>query len=331
MRVSWKAVPLLSVTVGVLLVRVGFLVGSAQGQELTAAFASELTFTPVPLALSDARFTLQLGTAVADATFESQTQFGLRALESQLFSLGLDLGELSVADRLLFASGLVFERNELRAQLARGAFYLAAEAILEELGPPGPDVNPGLVVEAGVRSALGVGLTSFTGFGVTRVVEDRVTVLPCLPLEIACLDGPRPDDRPDRLVTKPFVFTEEAVRVDLELGEVTIAATPLFTLGGFTKLLLEAEVTLTEPVELRFWVRSTLDSSLLLVRQDALLQVALGPVAWRAVTRFAGAPLLFEEQTFKMRIALGGFYAFSAGIFDPGGLTELRMGLGFRF
>ena len=310
---------------------VGFLTGSAQGQELTAAFATELEFAPAPLALTDASFTLRLGATVADTTFLSQTQFSLLALESQLFSLLLDLGELSVTDRLLFAPGLVFERNELRAQLGRGAFHLAAEAILEELGPPSPDVNPGLVVEAGVRSALGVGLTSFTGFGTTQVVEDFTTVLPCLPLDVECLDGPRPDDRPDRLVVKPFVFTEEAVRVDIALGGVTIAATPLFTLTGFTRLFLEAEVALQEPVELRFWARSTLDPSFLLVRQDALLQVALGPVAWRAVTRFAGIPLVFEEQTFKLVVNVSGFHAFSAVIFDAGGLTELRVGLGFRF
>ncbi len=304
----------------------------AWGQELTAAFAAELTFAP-SLSLSAGRFTLQLGASLRDVVFRSQTQFGLLALDSQLFSLTLDVGDLSVTDRLLFLDVLVFQRNELRAELSskERAFRLAAEAILEELGPPGPDINPGLVVEAGVRSALGVGLTSVTGFGVVRVVEDLETVLPCLPLEVGCLDGPRPDDRPDRLVVAPFVFTEEAVQLDLRRGPVTLAATPIFTLGGFTRLLLDVSLFVTGPVEVRFFARSTLDSLLLLVRQDVMLQVVRDPVAWRAVTRFAGVPLVFEEQTVKLAVNVRGFHAFSAVIFDLGGLTELRVGLGFRF
>ena len=314
-------------------VSTGIGTGTGYAQELTAAFAAELLFVPAPLALADASFTLLLGASVADATLLGQTRFGLLALESQLFSLLLELGDLAVVDKLLFLDTLVFERNELRAELVGGggAFRLAAEAILEELGPPSPDVNPGLVIEAGVRSALGVGLTSFTGFGVTRVVEDFVTVLPCLPLDVGCLDGPRPDDRPDRLVVAPFVFTEQAVRVDLALGAVRLAATPLFTLGGFAKLLLDAEVRLQSPLAVRFFARSTLDPLLVWVRQDVILQVALGPVSWRTMTRFAGVPLLLEEQTFKLVVNVSGFHAFSAVLCDAGGLTELRVGAGFRF
>jgi len=297
-------------------------------QQFSSSFATELAFQPVPLLLTSTQFTLLLAVTVADTTFASQTRFDLMAFESQLFSLGLTLGELALKDKLLFQPALTFERNELFASLEMNGFHLAVEALLEELGPPGPDINPGLVIEAGGRSTLGIGLMSFTGFAVTQVAEDLVTVLPCSPIELRCLGGTFPDDRLDRLVVKPFVFSEQAVRVDLTLGSITLAATPIFTLGGFTRLLLEATLRLEG---LRFTTLSTLDPALFLTRQLILFEASLGPLSWRALTLLSGPPLAFDLQTFKARLSLSGFSLFTTAIFDAGGLSELRAGAGFSF
>lgn len=299
----------------------------AGAQDFEASFASELTFQPLPLMLTSAEFTLLVGITVSDAAFFSQTRFDLAAFRSQLFSLRLTLGELLVDDRLLFAPGFAFERNELRASLAMRGFDIAVEALLEELGPPSPDVQPGLVLEAGGRSSLGIGVTSVTGFGVSRVVEDHVTVLPCLPIDLACLGDGFPDTRPDRTVAKPFVFTEQAVRVDIRVGDVTLAATPLFTLAGLTKLLLEADLAFDSP-HLRFSSTSTLDGALWLVRQEVAIEVVLAPLGWRATTRFSGAPIAFEDQTFKARLRVSGLSLYTTVVFTSIGFQEFRIGAG---
>lgn len=299
------------------------------GQQFSAAFASELSFQPVPLLLSSTEFTMLMAVTVADTTFASQTQFDLTAFKSQLFSLELTLGELALTDRLLFQPALIFERNELLASLEMNGFHLAIEVLLEELGPPSPDINPGLVIEAGGRSALGIGLKSFTGFAVTRVVEDLTAVLPCSPIEIRCLSGTFPDDQFDRLIVKPFVFSEQVVRVDLTLGSITLAATPIFTITGLSRLLLEATLQLEE--DLRFTSLSTLDPTLVLTRQLVLFEASLGPLSWRALTLLSGPPIVFEAQTFKTRLSLSGFNVFTTVIFDALGLNELRLGAGFSF
>jgi len=301
----------------------------AYGQQFSAAFASELSFQPVPLLLSSTEFTMLMAVTVADTTFASQTQFDLTAFKSQLFSLELALGELALTDRLLFQPALTFERNELLASLEMNGFHLAVEALLEELGPPSPDVNPGLVVEAGGRSAIGIGLRSSTGFAVAQVAEDLITVLPCSPIELGCLGGTFPDDHSDRLVVKPFVFSEQAVRVDLTLGSITLAATPIFTITGLSRLLLEATLQLEE--NLRFTSLSTLDPALALTRQAVLFEASLGPLSWRALTLLSGPPIVFEAQTFKTRLSLSGFDVFTTVIFDALGLSELRLGAGFSF
>ncbi len=304
---------------------------SAQAQEFSAAFAAELGLQPPPAFISSADFTLLLGVSVADASFTSQTRYDLTAFQSQLFSLELSLEDaLMIQNHLLFQPALVFKRNELRALLGRLGFRLAAEIILEDLGPPGPDVHPGLVIEAGGRSELGFGLTSVTGFGVTRIVEDLITVIPCLPLELTCLDSPYPDERFDRLVAPSFVFSEQAIRLDLTVGQVTLAATPLFTASGFAKVLLELELLLSE-LGLHFSAMSAFDSTPALIYQALKLEATLGPIQWRSVTTFAGMPIFFDTQTFKLIITLKNFSLLTAVIFTPAGLSELRLGVGFAF
>jgi hypothetical protein len=318
-------------------VGIGLLAGalvvalSARAQEFSAAFAAELGLQPPPAFISSTDFTLLLGVTVADAWFVSQTRYDLTAFQSQLFSLGLSLEDvLIVQNRLLFQPALVFKRNELQAFLGQLGFRLAAEVLLEDLGPPGPSVHPGLVIEAGGRSELGLGLISVTGFGVTRVVEDLVTVIPCSPLELACLNGPYSDDRFDRLVAPSFVFSEQAIRLDLTVGQVTLAATPLFTASGFAKLLLELELLLSE-LGLRFSAISTFDPTPALVYQALKLEVTSGPLQWRSVTTFSGAPIFFDTQTFKLILTLKNFSLLTTVILTPAGLGELRLGVGFAF
>jgi hypothetical protein len=304
---------------------------AVHAQELSAGFASELAFQPVPIALTSTEFTLLLGITVADAKFLSQVQFDLTAFQSQLLALELSLGELAVSDRLLFRPAFVFERNELFASLDAAGFRIAAEVLFEELGPPSPDINPGLVIEAGGRSSLGIALTSFTGFGTTQIAEDFLTVLPCFPLEPACLGDGFPDDKFDRLVVKPFLFTEQAVRVEATFFPgITLAVTPLFTFAGLTKALLEIELAPPD-LGLRFVSISTIDPAWALLRQTILLEGALGAFGWRSHTVFSGPPILFESQTFKTRVSVRGLSLETTMIFSAVGLSEVRLGVGFVF
>ncbi len=307
---------------------------AARAQQFSAGFAGELSFVPAPPFFNGANFDLLLSVTVAGAAFNSETQFSLSALSAQLFSIRLTLGALQVHDQLLFAPAINFKRNELLAALEMGGVRLATEVLLADLGPPGaPNINPGLIIEVGGRSQLGLGLHSFTGFGVTRLVQDLDTTLPCDLSELACLGSSHPDGQPDKLVSAPFVFSEEAVRADLafsgSFGQVTLAATTLFTLAGFNGELIEADLKI-EPPGVRFAAVSTFDSGFALTRDTILFEATLGPFAWRGLTIFSGAPIAFAEQDFKLRLTFGGFSAFSTIIFAPVGLSELRLGLGVK-
>jgi len=304
--------------------------GSAQ--DFSAAFAAELRFQPAPFSLNTTLFDLLLAASVSDTRFVSHTQFDLSGLRSQQFTIDLLIGALTASDRLLFKPSLDFERNSLALYIRMLGFNLALETILEELGPPSPDINPGLVIEAGGRSSLGVGITSFTGFGVTQIVEDVQTTFACLSLELRCLGDDFPDDEFDRQVVKPFLFSEQAVQVDFTIKPVKLLLTPVFTLSGFDRLLLEANFILSNPL-VRFSSISTLDTSGLiqLTRQQILFEIEVGSVGWRALTILAGSPITFESQTVKLRVSALGFNLYTTVIFNMSGLNELRFGAGLAF
>lgn len=301
-----------------------------QAQQFSAAFGAELQFTPAPITLNATIFDVLLAVSVSDAAFSSLTTFDLLTFQSQLFSIELLVGGLVVRDRLLFEPALDFKKNSLNIAIQMLGFRLGATALLEELGPPSPDVNPGLVVEAGGRTSFGIGLTSFTGFGVAQIVEDIVTTEPCISIELRCLGDPYPDDQFDRIVVKPFIFNEQAIRVDAQIHGVTFGITPLLTLSGFTKLLIDASLSISNP-NLRFASFTTLDSSFFLARQMILFEASIGPIGWRALTIFSGVPIVFEAQTFKMRFSYAGFNLYTTAIFTTIGLGEIRLGAGFNF
>jgi len=301
-------------------------------QTFSAGFASELVFGPVAPFFRLANFDLRLGVTVGSTAFASETQFNLSAFSSQLFSIWLTLGALSVKDQLLVEPVITFKRNEFLAALESGGLRVATQVLFVDLGSPGsPDINPGLIVEAGGLSQLDVGLHSFTGFGVTRLVEDFDTVLPCPLPELFCLGSGHPDDQPDKLVVKPFAFSEEAVRLDLasspSFGQVTLAATTIFTATRFTKELIEADLRITPP-SVRLAAISTFDASFSLIRDTIVVETIVGPVAWRSLTIFSGTPIAFAEQDFKLRVTFGAVSTFVTAILDAAGLNELRFGLG---
>lgn len=315
-----------------LLVLVGVCVAerAASGQEFSAAFASELQFTPAPFTLSATIFDIFLAASISDASFSSLTTFDLLTFQSQQFAIELLVGGLLVRDRLLFEPALEFKKNSLNINIQMLGFHLGATAILEELGPPSPDINPGLVIEAGGRTSLGFGITSFTGFGTAQIVEDLATTEPCITIELRCLGDAFPDDEFDRVVVKPFIFSEQAIRIDAQIQGLTFGVTPVLTLTGFSKLLIDASINISNP-DLRFASFTTLDAPFFLARQMVLFEATIGPIGWRAMTIFSGVPIAFEAQTFKMRFSYLGFNLHTTAIFTAIGLSEIRLGAGFSF
>lgn len=318
------------------------------GQSVLGRFISELSFNNIAPYFLDAEFRVLSRISVAQAAFATDTKFNTSTLEWQKFIASVVVTPLSARNRLSFINGFAFYRNELVAALSFGGVSLGVELILENQSP---SLEIGLVVEGGVRTSFFT-IASYTGFGVTQIVEDLD--LDQLPLvnepfgfepRIVKLDIAS-EREPDRVITPPFVFTEQAIAVEFHLfGLSSFGMITLFTPGGLSKWIPGLALHISAPaadLRLRTTISSTFEfPGFLLTFLPIELHLGWSFFQWRSLTLLADPPLpspdpfSFRKQVFQSLFELAFFRAFTEICFGPdcpgGSGLEWRLGAELRF
>jgi hypothetical protein len=249
----------------VLLVGIALLGQSALGQSVLGRFLSELSFNNVAPYFLNAEFRILSRISVAEAAFATDTKFDITLLRWQKFIASVSVNPLSARNRLTFINGFTFNRNELVAALSFGGVSLGIELILENQSP---SLEVGLVVEAAAKTEWFT-IASYTGFGVTQIVEDldwdQVPIVNepfGFEPRIVKLDT-FSEREPDRVVTAPFVFTEEVVAAEFyALDIASFSVMTLFTPSGLRKLIPALAVKVNVPaadLRLRLTISSTFE------------------------------------------------------------------------
>ncbi len=345
-----------SVMRGVLVLSLGIaLLGqSALGQSVLGRFISELSFNNVAPYFLNAEFRVLSRISVAEAAFATDTKFDVTSspLRWQRFIASVSVNPLSARNRLTFINGFTFYRNELVAALSFGGVSLGVELILENQSP---SLEVGLVVEGAVKTEWFT-LASYTGFGVTQLVEDldwdQVPIVNepfGFEPRIVKLDT-FSEREPDRVVTAPFVFTEEVVAAEFyALDLASFSMMTLFTPGGLQKLISGLAVKVNVPaadLRLRMTVSSTFEfvpPNVLLTLLPIELSLHWSFFQWHSLTLLADPPppgagggaFSFRRQIFQSLFDLAFFRAFTEICFGPdcpgGSGLEWRFGVELRF
>lgn len=322
----------------------------ASGQAVLGRFMSELSFNNVAPYLLNAEFRILSRISVAEAAFATDTKFDISLLRWQKFIASVGINPLSARNRLTFINGFTFDKNELVAALSFGGVSIGVELILQNQSP---SLEVGLVVEAAAKTTWFT-IASYTGFGVTQVVEDLD--LDQVPLvnepfgfepRIVKLDT-FSEREPDRVVTAPFVFTEEVIAAEfyaLDIASFTMMT--LFTPSGLKKLIPALAVKVNVPaanLHLRMTIRSTFEfvPPVYLTFLPMELYLRWSFFQWHSLTLLAdpappGPPngFSFRQQVFQSLFELAFFRAFTEICFGPdclgGSGLEWRFGVELRF
>lgn len=334
------------------LVLVASLGQIASAQTVLGRFISELSFNNVPPYFLNAEFRVLSRISVAQAAFATDTKFDVSAtpLRWQRFIASVEINPLSARNRLTFTNGFTFDRNELVAALSFGGISLGVELILENQSP---SLEVGLVVEAAVKT-LWFTAANYAGFGVNRVVEDLDLDQLLIVNEPFGFD-PRivkldtfSEREPDRVVTAPFVFTEDIVAVEFyALDVASFSVLGLFTPSGFKKLIPGVAIKVFVPtadLTLRLTLSSTFEfPGAVLTFWPFELSVRWSFLQWRSMTLLADPPppgppngaFSFRKQVFQTLFELAFFRAFTEICFGPdcpgGSGLEWRLGAELRF
>lgn len=324
----------------------------ALGQSVLGRFMSELSFNNVAPYFLNAEFRILSRISVAEAAFATDTKFDITLLRWQKFIASVGVNPLSARNRLTFVNGFTFDKNELVAALSFGGVSIGVELILKNQSP---SLEVGLVVEAAAKTEWFT-IASYTGFGVTQVVEDLdVDQLPIVnePFgfepRIVKLDT-FSEREPDRVVTAPFLFTEEIVAAEFyALDIASLSVMTLFTPGGLKKLIPALAVKVNAPaadLRLRMTVSSTFEfvpPAVFLTFLPVELHLQWSFFQWRSFTLLAdpappGPPngvFSFRRQVFQSLFELAFFRAFTEICFGPdcpgGSGLEWRFGVELRF
>lgn len=324
----------------------------AFAQAVLGRFVSELSFNNVAPYFLNAEFRVLTRISVAQAAFATDTKFDVSTtpLRWQKFIASLSVVPLEARNRLTFTNSFAFHKNELIAALSFGGVSIGLELILENQSP---SLEVGLVVEAAAKTPWFT-VANYAGFGVTHIVEDLD--LDQLPLvnepfgfepRIVKLDT-FSEREPDRVVTAPFVFTEDAVAVEFyALDVAAFSVMGLFTPSGFKKLIPGVAIKIFVPaadLALRLTLSSTFEfPGAVLTFWPFELYVRWGFFQWRSFTLLADPPppgpgggaFSFRRQVFQWLFELAFFRAFTEICFGPdcpgGSGVEWRFGLELRF
>ncbi|MCS7197995.1 MAG: hypothetical protein NZ930_04875 [Candidatus Bipolaricaulota bacterium] len=324
----------------------------ASAQTVLGRFISELSFNNVSPYFLNAEFRVLSRISVAQAAFATDTKFDVSStpLRWQKFIASVEINPLSARNRLTFTNGFTFDRNELVVALSFGGISLGVELILENQSP---SLEVGLVVEAAVKT-LWFTVANYAGFGVNRVVEDLD--LDQLPIanepfgfdpRIVKLDT-FSEREPDRVVTAPFVFTEDIVAVEFyALDVASFSVLGLLTPSGFKKLIPGVAIKVFVPtadLTLRLTLSSTFEfPGAVLTFWPFELSVRWSFLQWRSITLLADPPppgppngaFSFRKQVFQTLFELAFFRAFTEICFGPdcpgGSGLEWRLGAELRF
>jgi hypothetical protein len=336
----------------VLLVGIALLGQSALGQSVLGRFLSELSFNNVAPYFLNAEFRILSRISVAEAAFATDTKFDITLLRWQKFIASVSVNPLSARNRLTFINGFTFNRNELVAALSFGGVSLGIELILENQSP---SLEVGLVVEAAAKTEWFT-IASYTGFGVTQIVEDldwdQVPIVNepfGFEPRIVKLDT-FSEREPDRVVTAPFVFTEEVVAAEFyALDIASFSVMTLFTPSGLRKLIPALAVKVNVPaadLRLRLTISSTFEfvpPNVFLTFLPIELSLRWSFFQWRSLTLLADPPppgagggaFSFRRQIFQSLFELAFFRAFTEICFGPdcpgGSGLEWRFGVELRF
>lgn len=321
-------------------------------QSVLGRFISELSFNNVAPYFLNAEFRVLSRISVAEAAFATDTKFDISLLRWQKFIASVEINPLAARNRLTFVNGFTFARNELVAALSLHGVSMGVELILENQSP---SLAVGLVIEAALKT-LWFTIASYTGFGVERVVEDLD--LDQLPIvnepfgfepRIVKLDT-FSEREPDRVVTTPFVFTEEIVAAEFyALDIASLSVMTLFTPSGLNKLIPAIAVKANVPAAdlyLRLTVSSTFEfvpPTVYLTFLPIELYLRWSFFQWRSLTLLADPPppgggggaFSFRKQVFQSLFELAFFRAFTEICFGPdclgGSGLEWRFGIELRF
>lgn len=307
----------------------------AQAQELHGGFLTELSLTsPFPPSIS-LKSLIYLSASFRGVSFTSETVFNLASLDTQTFNLSFTIGILAVEEELVFKGPTFsFHRNDLLGSVSLAGLDLGVNVLLEDLPPPPGGLNPGLVVKIGGKTALGIGVYSFTGFGASEVAEDLVDIggTDLGNTETWSFNCRRPlfdlDAEPDRQVIPIFVFTEEVVRLSLAIDDFEFLSDTKFSGTGFDQEVLTVGYSFAKP-EVLFTSTSVFDNTFSFAEQIFRLKAAVvKTVHFFSVTRLSGPPLSFTEQEFKIELAIEGFRFILSTLFDMGGFSQFSLYLG---
>ncbi|MCX8103010.1 MAG: hypothetical protein N3E42_01000 [Candidatus Bipolaricaulota bacterium] len=323
-------------------------------QSVLGRFISELSFNNVAPFFLNAEFRILSRISVAGTAFATDTKFDVSAtpLRWQKFIASVGINPLAARNRLTFITGFTFHRNETVVALSFGGVSIGVELILENQIPV---LEIGLVIEAAATTPWFT-IASYTGFGVEQVVEDLD--LDQLPIvnepfgfepRIVKLDT-FSEREPDRVVTAPFVFTEEIVAAEFYIFDIaSFSVLTLFTPGGLKKLIPTLAVKVNVPAAdlyLRMTVGSTLEfvpPAVFLTFLPIELYLRWGFFQWRSLTLLADPPppgpgggaFSFRKQVFQSLFELAFFRAFTEICFGPdcpgGSGLEWRFGVELRF
>lgn len=334
---------------GVLALAISVSIGhGVLGQQVLGRFISELSFNNVAPFFLNAEFRILSRISVAEAAFATDTKFDISLLRWQKFIASVGVGPLSARNRLTFINGFTFNRNELVAALSFAGVSVGVELILANQSP---SLKVGLVVEAAAKTSFFT-IASYTGFAVTQVVEDLD--LDQLPIvdepfgfepRIVKLDT-FSEREPDRVVTAPFVFTEEAIAAEFYVYDIaSFSLITLFTPAGLQKgipgLLVKVDAPAAD-LRLRLSVSSTFEfPGFLLTFLPIELHLRWSFFQWRSLTLLADPPppnpdlFSFRKQVFQSAFELAFFRAFTEICFGPdcpgGSGLEWRFGVELRF
>jgi len=285
----------------------------------------DITYTPIPPASYNIGSDLTLGFTVAGFTFTSATGFDLTGFQSQIVTLGVDLGAVQIIEEIRFEP--LFSWNELNVDLSIVGVHVGFDLILADIvGPQTPSYSVGGVLEISSEILCGFTITSLTGFGATDLINllggIRSPFSEQLLYTIRHIEGfCAPLVVPDVTIVSGFYFEEELFRIEVDTMGLLASNTTWFDATGLVEMVFEMGYRFEEPV-LGMLFGMSLDGSFAITGMDFILDLQIDVVRFTSHTTFtqvpppALIPIVFGGQDFGVAFEICGVTITTVTRFD---------------
>ena len=291
----------------------------------TGRVGLDVSYAPVPPASYNIGVDLSLGFEVSGFSFASETGFDLGGFQSEVVTLGVDLGAVQITEEIRFEP--TFSWNELSIDLGIVGVQFGIDWILANIGGvQTPVYSMGGVIELSSGIVCGFSITSLTGFGAIDLdnLLDGVEA----PFSFAMLDlfnymdtlcGPAIEL--DVTIVSGFYFEEELVRLEVDYLGLIASNTTWFDYQGLSQMLFELGYRFEEPL-LSFLTSITLDDSFNISGMAFIVDLTVDVVRFTSHTFFVEATppsplsIVFGGQAFAVSFSICGVTITSETTFD---------------